>query len=61
MQIIKKGNLDKLKEPIQFECHRCGCIFVADNTEYNKRFDQRGGDWAEIHCPTCKMLVQQDI
>ena len=34
MEIIKQGDISKLKQTKKFECPRCGCIFLADNDEY---------------------------
>ena len=34
MKIIKKGDLNKLKEIKHFECEKCGCIFETEKDEY---------------------------
>lgn len=54
MKIIKKGNPDK-KYPKAFRCKSCRCIFIADNTEYQKT---QMGISIEVYkysakCPTC--------
>ncbi len=60
MQIIKKGDLNKLKKIKRFECDKCGCIFEADQTEYKPTpgiAAQRGeGDYRCV-CPYCKNEV----
>ena len=35
MKIIRNGDKNKLKRIQTFNCDFCGCIFEADNTEYN--------------------------
>jgi hypothetical protein len=60
MQIIKKGDLDRLKNSIRFNCKKCGCVFIADNDEYQKHFDQYQGNWIEIHCPCCNNRIIYD-
>ena len=48
--IIKEPNHLKRKE---FTCLRCGCIFQADEWDYE--FWNPNGDWAyRIECPVCK-------
>ena len=57
MQIIKKGDLNRLKKSIQFTCKKCGCIFVANKDEYQVHFDQYQGDWVKIRCPYCNNKI----
>lgn len=57
MQIIKEGDLNRLKKSIQFTCKKCGCIFVANKDEYQIHFDQYQGDWIEICCPYCNNRI----
>ena len=52
MEIIKPGDLDKLKQIKRFECRKCGCIFTADNTEYEID-DQYSQEYYSCDCPTC--------
>lgn len=33
-QIIQPGKLEEEKEPVQFTCHICGCVFKSDEYEY---------------------------
>lgn len=53
MKIIQHGDLKKNKPDVRFECQQCGCIFVAEWSEYEKHSSQRDGDWYEAHCPEC--------
>ena len=52
MEIVKKGDLDRLKKTRQFECKRCGCVFKAYKDEYEVK-----SEYNEIYftckCPTC--------
>lgn len=57
MFIVKEGNLGRLVEEKTFECTACGCVFVANNTEYTKQIDYRNNTFAECECPCCKRLV----
>lgn len=48
--IIKDSDHSKRKE---FTCLRCGCIFQADEWDYE--FWNPNGDWGyRIACPICK-------
>ena len=60
MEIIKNGDLSKLKETRTFECSRCGCVFKANKDEYS-----HGIEYCEHYyhckCPTCgKDSYEQD-
>ena len=59
MEIIKPGNLNKLKQIMCFECRKCGCIFTADNTEYEID-DQYNQEYYACKCPTCGNQVVLD-
>ena len=53
MEIIKQGDLSRLKHTKRFECRHCGCIFLADDNEYIK-----GDMWRNLQtytacCPYC--------
>jgi len=51
MKIIKKGRKNRFFV-IQFHCHRCGCVFEADDTEYAS-IPKDGTYYAVCHCPCC--------
>lgn len=57
MKILKQGNLSKLHKYKKFECSDCGCIFLADQTEYINCSNQREGSMFRIECPCCKRNV----
>ena len=60
MKIIRKGDLNRLKEIRQFECSACGCVFEAERGEYKYDYSQREDyGWYEIQCPTCTRWVTQ--
>lgn len=52
MEIIRKGDLRRLKHIKRFYCRDCGCVFDADNTEY--QYDnQYNEEYWYCKCPTC--------
>lgn len=48
MKIIKHGNM----MPRRFTCRFCGCIFVADRSEYSTA---ASGDNFYVNCPDCNV------
>lgn len=56
MKILVAGGKNKTKKPKKFECFDCGCIFVADNTEYIDESTEIG-PFFSISCPSCGALV----
>ena len=56
IRIIQAGNMDLLKETIQFECPYCNCIFEADKGDYTKE-SQKNELYAWCICPTCSKTV----
>lgn len=60
MEIIKNGDLSKLRENKHFICERCGCEFIADDTEYTYPSQiemMHDGIEAKCTCPTCGNMV----
>ena len=60
MQILKQGNIEKLRKPKDFSCKKYGCVFMADNTEYKMSdywSNAHDGIEAECKCPTCGEMV----
>lgn len=53
MKIIKEGDANLLKEPITFTCDRCGCVFIADKTEYTVENSHSRGEYCYCKCPYC--------
>ena len=49
MTILQKGNLDLLKAVMRFKCYNCGCLWEADNSEY-----QTHGVAITCKCPICE-------
>ena len=58
MKILRDGDLNLCRTYYKFHCYRCGCIFVADNTEY-KRSDDIGTFYA-VTCPYCDHKIIKD-
>lgn len=60
MEIIKQGNISKFKQTKKFECPWCGCIFLADNDEYQDCKDVVSQYNYRCICPTCNKPVYSD-
>ena len=60
IRIIQAGNMDLLKETIQFECPYCNCIFEADKGDYTKE-SQKNELYAWCICPTCSKTVYIEL
>ena len=60
MEIIKQGDISKLKQTKKFECRRCGCIFLADDDEYKYSGSQYNESCYQCACPTCNNPVYSD-
>lgn len=57
MKIIKRGR-KKHFFVIQFQCHRCGCVFEADDTEYAS-VPKNGTYYAICNCPCCNEKLSE--
>ena len=57
MEIIKPGDLSTTLKPKRFMCPNCGCIFIANNTEYEYAGMQYNQPYYKCPCPTCSKLV----
>lgn len=53
VEIIVQGNLDKIKKTKEFNCLQCGCIFKADNGEYQYAGSQYNESYYSCICPCC--------
>ncbi|MCL2310970.1 MAG: hypothetical protein FWC41_00565 [Firmicutes bacterium] len=53
MEILKLGNPNKVKEYRVFECHKCGCKFKSDNTEYTVIHERHNDNEYKTQCPCC--------
>lgn len=56
MIIIKKGDIQKMKKIVRFECRNCGCIFEAEKGEY-KIDSQYNDEYYSCECPFCHKQV----
>ena len=59
MKIIKNGDKNKLKQIQTFNCDFCGCIFEADNTEYNIGLHYNE-IYCYVRCPFCGKNVYKE-
>ena len=57
MEIIKPGNLEQTLKTLVFCCTNCGCVFSADNTEYEYAGSQYNQPYYSHLCPTCGRKV----
>lgn len=57
MEIIKVGDISRLKHIREFECEECGCVFLADGTEYSYAGMQFNTSYYKCECPTCGLFV----
>ena len=57
MKIIKPGNLNQVRRPMQFKCSNCGCEFEAEQGEYKYGGIQYNITYWVCNCPTCGYTV----
>lgn len=57
MKILRDGDLRKLIKYKKFGCSACGCVFVADPTEYSNMSNQHDGICFVSACPCCNSVV----
>lgn len=57
MEIIQPGNLQTTLKPKRFICSNCGCVFIADCTEYEYAGMQYNQPYYKCLCPTCCKYV----
>ena len=64
MKIIKRGKL----QTIRFTCEKCGCVFEADESEYDNislPTCKNGGikftDMVSVVCPFCKNTITKSL
>lgn len=59
MKIIKEGSL---KQPITFNCTKCGCQFIAEGDEYIIQESMFSDNkFAFVNCPYCGYVVTEDL
>lgn len=56
MKIIKRGVVPGEKS-VTTTCENCETKFKFLRQEATQRYDQRDGDYLEIHCPVCRKIV----
>lgn len=54
MRILVQGDKNRLKKHKRFKCTYCGCIFIADHTEYENKSNERVGAMFVARCPCCE-------
>ena len=52
MKILKPGTIEQMNRVKRFGCLTCGCIFEADNTEYQPECF-RNETYYNCECPCC--------
>ena len=57
MKILNNGDPTMLLKPKKFLCTKCGCLFEADNTEYNYGTQREPDCWCK--CPVCGKTVDE--
>jgi hypothetical protein len=57
MEIITPGNTQIILKPKRFICSNCGCVFIADCTEYEYAGMQYNQPYYKCLCPTCCKYV----
>jgi len=63
MEILKQGNIQKIRRVKRFACKHCGCVFTADNTEYRPAdyySNMHDGIDATCECPCCKSTAYSE-
>ena len=55
MKIIKKGKIKKKEN--KFTCPNCECVFLADETEFEKMITEKE-EIINICCPFCKVKFE---
>lgn len=57
MEIIKHSKLKTEQKEYELECSKCGCQFIFNDEEIEKKEKGLNGD-AWIHCPECDNEIQ---
>lgn len=56
MEILKQGDIERIKETKKFECTRCGCVWKADNDEF-QIYERPGFVEYYMKCPCCNRIA----
>lgn len=57
IKIIKPGKKPDTTE--RFECSYCGCVFEADEDDYEKEYSWRNDYYLKIDCPCCGYIIHK--
>ena len=57
MKILQNGDPSMLLKPKRFLCKSCGCLFEANNGEYNTGTQRDPECWCK--CPVCGRSVAE--
>ena len=60
MRIITPGRIPK-DWTHQADCEACGCVFEFATSEAQSRFGVNSGDFLNVSCPTCKVMVSVPV
>ena len=58
MKILKRGKKERIKT-FQFECRKCGCIFIAEEQETRIIMNENGTFYRVCDCPWCGQDLQK--
>ena len=58
MKILKRGKKERIKT-FQFECRKCGCIFIAQEQETRIRMNESETFYRVCDCPCCGRDVRK--
>ena len=61
MKILVMGDLNRMNPFIRFHCLRCGCVFIENANECEKRQGQYNETAYVYDCPCCKYPVYSSI
>lgn len=58
MKILKPGTIEQINRVKRFGCLTCGCVFEADNTEYQSNWNET---YYSCECPCCGKYTSYEI
>ena len=61
MKIINVGRKNWDKEPRQFVCSRCDCVFEAEKGEYTARELEPNATEYIVNCPNCGLRIVKTV
>lgn len=60
MNILRKGDINKINRIKRFNCKNCGCLFEANKDEYRVG-SQYNEEYYYCKCPFCHEFVYGEI